>query len=106
MNQLALGLVLKREGMDLTASKNSAWIADALDELRSFVRSYPEFTMEQFRHVRSLLKHPEPSSPNAWGAFTHAAAKAGVIEWTGRYTNAVSTKTHAHPVKVWRASAN
>lgn len=104
MNQLALGLVLKREGMERAASKNSFWIAECVEELRGFARSYPEFTMEQFRHIRSLLKHPEPSSPNAWGALTHAAVKAKIIVWTGRYTNAVSTKTHAHPVKVWRAA--
>jgi hypothetical protein len=104
MNQLALGLVLKREGMDLTASKNSAWISESLEELRSFARSYPEFTMEQFRHVRSHMKLPEPTSPKTWGAFTHAAVKAGIIVWTGRYMNALSSKTHAHPVKVWRAA--
>jgi hypothetical protein len=104
MNQLALGLILKHQGMDLTASKNSAWISESLEELRAFARSYPEFTMEQFRHIRSMLKRQEPTSPKTWGAFTRAAVKAGIIQWTGRYMNALSTKTHAHPVKVWRAA--
>lgn len=104
MNQLALGFVLKREGMELTASKNSAWIADGLVDLRNFILSYPEFTMEQFRHVRAMARRPQPTSPNAWGALTHAAVKAGIICWTGRYINASSAKTHAHPVKVWRSA--
>lgn len=104
MNQLALGLALKREGMGRAASKNSFWMAGCLEELRRFSRSYPEFTMETFRHIRALNKAPEPTSPNAWGALTQAAVRAGIIVWTERYTNALSTKTHAHPVKIWRAA--
>lgn len=103
MTQLALGLVLKREGMDLTASKNSAWMAECLSDLRQFAKEHAEFTMETFRAVRTLRRAPKPTSSNAWGALTHAAVRAGVMVWSGRYTNAQSAKTHAHPVKVWRA---
>ena len=100
---LSEGRRLKREGMALAASKNSEWMAQALDDLRVFAAERGEFVVEAFRARRKLLHKPEPTSAAAWGAFTRAAQVAGIIKWTGRYTQASSAKTHAHPVKVWRA---
>lgn len=103
--QLALNLEegrrRKRVGMALAASPNTQWMIEALFDLKSFAVERGEFVMESFRARRRLLHKPEPTSPNAWGAFTQMALKAGVIKWTGRYTQAASVKTRAHPVKVW-----
>lgn len=108
MNQLALSLEegrrRKREGMALTASVNSAWIEGALADLKVFAAHYAEFPLEQFRAWRSLRQQPEPTNHHAWGALTNAAQRAGIIKWTGRYTQASSVKTHAHVVRIWRAA--
>lgn len=62
------------------------------------------FKTEDFREVAEDRDWPMPKSPNAWGAFTNAACKAGIIVWTGDYEAAESAATHSHPVKVWRAA--
>lgn len=43
-------------------------------------------------------------SHHAWGALTQIAARRRLIVFTGGYENARSKRTHAHPVKVWRAA--
>jgi hypothetical protein len=102
-------LAAKDRGMKLTASANSAWIAERLEDLRGWLLNESadfgrhEFRIEHFRLWCQINYRPEPSSHHAFGALTHAAVKEGTIEWTGRYALARSKKTHAHPVKIWRA---
>ena len=106
MNQLTLSLEegrrRKREGMSLVASKNSEWMAQALDDLRAFAAERGEFPMEVYRAYRKLRHLPEPTSHKAWGSFARAACQAEVIEWTGKYVEASSVKTHGHVVRVYR----
>jgi len=101
---LPLGRKARDAGLAQTASKNTEWTIANLIALHLFVarRGNCEFTMEIFRGERQLRNTPAPSSPHAWGALTTAAHRSGLIEWTGRYIQASSKKTHAHPVKVWR----
>jgi hypothetical protein len=105
MTQLQLNLSesrrRKERGMSLAASRNSEWIALALEDLRVFAAERGEFCIEHFRAQRRILHKPEPTSSAVWGAFCHAAVRAGIIRWTGRYTQASSVKTHSHSVKVW-----
>ena len=91
----------KREGADLVASHNSAWIDLMLVQLWAFAWVRQEFTFELFRAWAILNRFPKPTNAHGWGALTQAALAAGLIEWTGRYVQASSVKTHAHPVKVW-----
>jgi len=106
MTQLALNLEegrrRKRAGQALVASKNSEWMAQALDDLRAFAAERGEFPMEVYRAYRKLRHLPEPTSHKAWGSFSRIACKAGVIEWTGKRVEAASVKTHGHEVRVYR----
>lgn len=95
----------KKAGMAKSASANAAWIAFRLHDLATWVWRADggggEFKMEFFRYwceKRGFI----PTNHHAWGALTAAAVRAGIIKWTGRYAEASSKKTHAHPVKVWK----
>lgn len=107
MSQLTLDLdasVAARErGMSATAIANLRWIATTLEHLEAFARGREEFTMEEFRASCAARGLNAPASHHAWGALASAAAKRHLIRFTGRYVNARSKRTHAHPVKVWRA---
>ena len=107
MTQLQLSLPegrrLKREGMDLIAGHNSAWINLMLGHLVAFAWGRQEFTFELFRMHAQLEHLPDPTSPKCWGSLSLAAQRAGIVEWTGRYIPASSVKTHAHPIRVLRA---
>ena len=104
--QLALNLDegrrRKREGMALAASSNSEWMAQALDDLRVFAAERGEFPMEVYRAYRKLRHLPEPTIHKVWGSFAQIACRAGVIEYTGKKTQAASVKTHGHEVRVYR----
>jgi len=82
---------------------NLRWIAAALERLRAFAQAQGEFRMEQFRAWYIEAGHEMPPKPHAWGALTNIAAERRIIAFTGRYEPAQSKRTHAHPVKVWRA---
>jgi hypothetical protein len=106
MTQLPLNLSesrrRKERGMSLAASRNSEWIALALEDLRVFAAGQDEFVLEGFRARQVLLHRPMPTNHHAWGALASAAIRAGIIEPTGRYVKARSVKTHAHPIAVYR----
>jgi hypothetical protein len=91
----------KREGVALVAANNSPWIDLMLVQLWAFAWVRHEFTFELFRAWATLNRFPEPTNHHAWGALTQAAKAAEFIEWTGRYIDASSVKTHNHPIKVW-----
>ena len=93
----------KREGADLVASHNSAWIDLMLVQLLAFAWVRHEFVIEHFRAWAALRGLPGPTNHHAYGALTQVAAKAELITWTGKYIKASSVKTHCHPVKIWRA---
>jgi len=106
---LPLGRKARDAGITKSSAANATWIERCLRCLKDYwlVResACQEFPMEFFRtwwelhYSRSPL---QPTNHHAWGALTTAAVQRGIIEWTGRYTQASSKKTHAHPVKVWR----
>lgn len=111
MNQLSLPLAREARDMGLarTASANTEWLAHCLKCLEQWLarpdKASEEFPMEFFRswwELHYLGFRLQPTNHHAWGALARAAREAGLIEWTGRYTQAWSKKTHAHPVKVWR----
>lgn len=95
-----LSFELKERGMAYALqAEREEWINAALFALRHFALR-GEFRMEEFR---SWYGYP-PHNAAVWGALTNRACKDGLIEWTGRYEPSTSPRTHAHPVKVWRAA--
>lgn len=85
------------------------WTEDMLGKLKAFIKArrdmgFSTFKMEDFRAVALVSQWEPPKSSNAWGAFTTAACRAGLIVWTGQYERAESPRTRAHDVKTWRAA--
>lgn len=115
MNQLGMfddqphltGRDRKREGqrqaLDHAGAEWSAMILKAMRLWLNVIKAQgrPEFRFEEFR--ATCTKAMQPPSHKAWGSVPRLAIKDGLIEWTGRYVQAESLKTHAHPVKLWRA---
>ena len=97
----------KRLGQAAVLESAYEWKDHAMHELRLFCldrkKGKPEFAFEEFRRWCLERGVIQPRSHKAWGALASVAAREGVIEDTGDYLKAVSRRTHAHPVKVWRA---
>lgn len=114
MNQLSLSLdrgrALKREGQQRAAEHaGSEWSAMILKALRLWLnvikaQGRNEFRFEEFR--ATCTKAMQPVSSKAWGALPRMAVRDGLIMATGKYAQATSEKTHAHPVMVWRVADN
>lgn len=115
MNQISLfdtspkptGRDRKRSGqqraLDHAGSDWSAMILQALRLWLNVIRAQgrSEFRFEEFR--ATCTRAMQPPSHKAWGSVPRMAVRAGLIAATGRYAQATSEKTHAHPVMVWRA---
>lgn len=60
-----------------------------------------EFTSED---ITARVGFPAQSTSNAIGARMNAAAKRGLIVWTGRMQPAARARRHANLVKVWKGA--
>jgi hypothetical protein len=95
----------KQDGAELVGENNRDWMDQAFLGLQRFVSQHREFTGEEFRAWWVARQAGElPRHHNAWGALFLRAAREGLIFKTGRYVNARSPRTHAHPVSVWRTT--
>lgn len=86
-------------GISLTTGNNIEWMARALAIVRVYAPRSRDFMAEEFRLYPGI---GTPASPNAWGALTRTLVRQGVIEHTGRYSKASSTRNHAHAYPVYR----
>lgn len=60
------------------------------------------FITEDFRQWwMARANYREPRHPNAWGAFTAALAKSGLIHATGYVRASASIKSHARKMLEW-----
>ncbi|MDR0250208.1 MAG: hypothetical protein LBI35_02690 [Burkholderiales bacterium] len=85
----------------------NSWIDSALFHLRVFCRRHRGriFAFEEFRQwAVSGNRLDEPRHHNSWGALASAASKERVVRPTGKFRRAVSSRTHGHPVRLWRAA--
>lgn len=80
------------------------WMSQAVEDFAAFLRARGEATLEQWRFDWLARGRPAPATHKAFGAVASSAARKGLVVNTGRYVRAVSPKTHAHPVPVWRAA--
>jgi len=109
MTDASIGLQLKERGQQLALFGAGAnWIDQIMECFAQFCadrknEGRPEFRFEEFRETIELRGYPLPASHKAWGAVPLRACRANLIEWTQEYVAATSAKTHAHPVKEWRA---
>ena len=79
------------------------WMDAAVADFARFVKARGEATCEQWRLDWLTRGRPAPASHKAYGAVASTAARRGLVVNTRRYVQAVSEKTHAHPVPIWRA---
>jgi hypothetical protein len=100
----AFGEKLKERGMSVAeqseAMSGSTWAQRADATIRALALSREEFTSEDVTRQVGL---PVRSS-GAVGARMNAAAKRGVIAWTGRMAKARRPNQHAALLKVWRGA--
>lgn len=104
--QRTAGDLYKEHGQQLALDfAGEGWAQHALVKLGEFIAAEPGrlFPIESFRAWALPAGLSAPASHYAWGALPALAIRAGLILWTGQYVPARSPKTHAHPVKLWRA---
>lgn len=109
MNQMLIDFSAARtardEGMKRAADHaGETWVESAIADFARFVRERGEATCEQWRFDWLSRGRPAPATHKAYGSVPSTAARRGLVVNTKRYVQAVSEKTHAHPVPIWRAA--
>ncbi len=100
-----LGRVARDEGIQRASDHAGApWMDRAVEDFARFVRERGEATCEQWRFDWLARGNPAPATHKAYGAVPSTAARRKLVVNTRRYVQAVSEKTHAHPVPIWRAA--
>lgn len=77
------------------ASTDEAWREEARDALLDTIEKHGEFTTDD-------IDCKPPREPRAWGPILLWAARAGVIENTGRVRKSVETQCNARPKAIWK----
>lgn len=71
------------------------WLERAVDALRRFAWTVPDFTIEE---ARAAMHVDPPAELRAWGAVTQTAVRRGIIERTGGFRSAESSNGSPKPV--------
>lgn len=91
------------DGMKRAADHaGESWMDRAMADFARFVKARGEATCEQWRFDWLSRGNPPPATHKAFGAVASGAAKKKLVVNTRRYVQAVSEKTHAHPVPLWK----
>ncbi len=100
------GQELKEQGQQLALEHAGGdWQTQALAHLKLAAADRVDaFAIEDFRAYATTHGLPDPATHKAWGAFPQLAARRGLIRSTDSYRKAHSTRTRAHPVKLWVAA--
>lgn len=94
---------VRDEGIKRAADHaGETWMDRAVEDFGRFVKERGEATCEQWRHDWLTRGESAPATHKAYGAVANTASKRGLVVNTKRYVQAVSQKTHAHPVPVWK----
>lgn len=94
---------VRDEGIKRAADHaGESWMDAAVADFGKFIAARGEATLEQWRFDWLSRGNPAPATHKAYGAVATGAAKRGLVVNTKRYVQAVSAKTHAHPVPLWR----
>jgi hypothetical protein len=100
---VAMGRRLKEKGMGRAegtqAVLNPEWSERFDATVTALALSRVEFTSED---ITARVGRPPSGSGSAVGARVNAAAKKGIIRWTGRMQQAERPNQHAALLKVWR----
>jgi hypothetical protein len=100
------GRASRDEGLKRAADRaGDSWMDAAVADFAAFVKLRGEATCEQWRHDWLTRGGAAPASHKAWGAVANTAARRGLVVNTRRYVQAVSKKTHCHPVPLWTSPA-
>ncbi len=77
------------------------WKVEALHFLKSFATNGKEFITEDVR-IASEGKIPKIKEERAWGQLMRNAAKAGIIQNTGRFGLMKGKQSHSGIKTLWR----
>jgi DNA-directed RNA polymerase subunit RPC12/RpoP len=78
-----------------------AWAARFESALRTLASQHEPFTSEDVTDICGL---PALASGSAVGARVSAAARRGIIVWTGEVRTATTPNTHGALLKIWRGA--
>lgn len=90
----AAGMERTRQAAERAAP---SWEAEALQALRAFAASRPEFMTED---ARAAIGTPEGVNPKAWGPLMKAAEAQGIVERAGF---GIANFSNRSPRVLWRA---
>jgi hypothetical protein len=100
---LCESIAAKERGMSRAVrTAGNEWVNLAVEDFVKFLRERGESAIEDWRAVMVERGIPLPPSSKVFGCIARTAALRDLIEWTGRYENAKSVLTRAHPVKYWK----
>jgi hypothetical protein len=89
----------RNEGMDITAKRNSEWLADYL----AFVRDVlPADWVGTGEDIRAIYTGHAPDHPNAYGAAICNAVRLGLLVKTGKYLAMKAKKSHSRSTPEYR----
>lgn len=72
-----------------------------LARVRDVARRLPQLTIDDVRVTCTLEE--QPRHPNAWAALLVNAAKAKIVEATGRFQESELPSNHRRRVQIWRS---
>ena len=100
---LPAGEAAKERGMAKSeqAATIDGWAPRADAAIKGLALTRADFTSED---VTARVGLPNRGSNSAVGARMNAAAKRGIIRWTGRMAKAERPNQHAALLKVWRGA--
>ena len=85
------------------ANANPDWKKHAYTAIEHLARMRPQFTTDDVWQYMADRDIVAPHEPRALGAIMVAAAKAGLIAPTDRYTPSARPECHRRPIKIWRS---
>lgn len=83
--------------------KVSSWSERATELLRKYAPTVTDFITEDFRSYAEENGLEKPDEPRAYGGIMRNAAKAGIIETTGKFRCMNNPKSHSCPKIVWKS---
>jgi hypothetical protein len=89
-----------KQAADNADAINTDWQQQALDFLKSYIKTHQTFMVEDVRYASNGII-PEPPHSRAWGAVILTAARENIVERAG-YAKTSNPKAHKTPATLWK----
>jgi hypothetical protein len=96
----------REEGIRRVEKPNAGWIEEVVRyAVRPVAKLREEFTTDAVRwYVENRLDLPLPTDWRALGPVMRRAARLGICEPTGCWSESCRGKCHARPLMIWRSN--